>query len=105
MNQQIELLIHVPRSLFYFHGHFPDFAILPGMVQIDWALMLARRYMGLSSGPVASMRVKFTKPITPGADLQLTLDYTAARRELRFEYRDDRSSCGSGRIELHADGI
>ena len=41
------IALHVPRDLDYFAGHFPGAPVLPGVVQIQWALELARRYLGV----------------------------------------------------------
>lgn len=102
---KIELAIHLLPSLIYFRGHFPGFAIFPGVVQVDWAMLLARRYLGMPAGAARAMRVKFAKPIRPSADLTLALDYDRADKLLHFEYRDRDYTYGSGRIELEANGI
>ncbi|HEX3972858.1 MAG TPA: hypothetical protein VHX19_16135 [Stellaceae bacterium] len=102
---KIELSIHLPPALIYFRGHFPGFAILPGVVQIDWAMLLARRYLTMPAGAARAMRVKFARPIRPGADLTLTLDYDRTGKRLHFEYRDRDYTYGSGRIELQSNGI
>lgn len=101
----IELTVHVPPSLAYFRGHFPSFAVLPGVVQVDWAMLLARRYLAMPRSTVRAMRVKFARPVRPDADLTLTLDYDRAERLLHFEYRDRDYVYGSGRIELENHGI
>ena len=36
-----EFEIAVPDDLFFLQGHFPQQPILPGVVQIHWAIMLA----------------------------------------------------------------
>jgi 3-hydroxymyristoyl/3-hydroxydecanoyl-(acyl carrier protein) dehydratase len=101
-----ELLLHIPETLAYFTGHFPGFAILPGVVQLDWVMLFARRLLSVSpTATTRKMRVKFAKPIRPGADITLTLDYAATGHRLRFEYRDPQSFYGSGRIELGDDGV
>ena len=102
LEQGFELWLHVPESLDYFRGHFPGFAVLPGVVEIDWALLLARRYLAMPAGAAVSMRVKFAKPIRPGAELKLALEYSVAARELRFAYSASNFSYGSGRIEIDA---
>ena len=101
----IELTIHLPRSLAYFRGHFPGFAVLPGVVQIDWAMLLARRYLAMPRSAVRAMRVKFARVVRPDAELTLTLDYDRVDRLLHFEYRDRDYIYGSGRIELENHGI
>lgn len=36
-----QLQLHMPQDLIYFEGHFPGFQILPGVVQLDWAIHFA----------------------------------------------------------------
>ena len=37
-------------ALIYFDGHFDDAPILPGVVQIDWAIELGRGLFGFTGG-------------------------------------------------------
>jgi 3-hydroxymyristoyl/3-hydroxydecanoyl-(acyl carrier protein) dehydratase len=102
---KIELSLYLPPSLIYFRGHFPGFAILPGVVQVDWAMLLARRHLAMSAGAARAMRVKFARPIRPDSDLTLTLSYDPAGKQLHFDYRDRDHMYGSGCIELESNGI
>ena len=53
-----ELDLVVPPDLLYCRGHFPNRAILPGVVQIDWAILLGRRHFQLGpSAPINSSAV------------------------------------------------
>ncbi len=93
----VELELRIPEDLRYFQGHFPGFAILPGVVQVDWAIRLARRYLALSDAPAQSVRVKFHKPIRPNATVSLALTLSAEGR-LSFACRDPQGPCASGQI-------
>jgi len=77
-----------------FQGHFPGDPVLPGVVQVDWAVRLGEA----AFGPLGAFRgldqLKFLAPIRPLEPLELTL--TAAPGRLRFQYR-----CG---LELRSSG-
>lgn len=84
-----------------FAGHFPGRPILPGVVQLDWAIQLAATCFGFESRPATQVRVKFMHVIGPDpADLSLSLRYDPSRAELAFEYRigDTVASRGSARL-------
>ncbi|MCX4160848.1 MULTISPECIES: AMP-binding protein [Paraburkholderia] len=90
--------LRVPPGLVHFDGHFPGLPILPGVVQIDWAIRLASEHF-TNVREVASIdRLKFLVPVPPGAVLHLTLAHDAARRRVQFGYRLGERDCASGVI-------
>lgn len=92
------LQLSVPPDLAYFSGHFPKAPVLPGVVQVEWALNLGRQLLNLT-GPFAGMEVlKFQQLVRPGDEIQLHLRFDAERSKLYFAYRNDTATCSSGRI-------
>jgi acyl-coenzyme A synthetase/AMP-(fatty) acid ligase len=90
--------LRVPQSLTHFAGHFPGLPILPGVVQVDWAVRLAADHLPAARAVASIDRLKFMAPVTPGAVLKLTLAHDAARRRVQFVYRVDGRECASGVI-------
>ncbi|WP_250517202.1 AMP-binding protein [Caballeronia sp. INDeC2] len=88
--------LRVPPTLVHFGGHFPDLPILPGVVQVDWAIRLASEHVGRTRDTASIDRLKFTAPVPPGAVLDLELAHDAARRRVRFAYRLNGRDCSSG---------
>jgi 3-hydroxymyristoyl/3-hydroxydecanoyl-(acyl carrier protein) dehydratase len=103
-DERVELKLIIPESLLYFRGHFPGFALLPGVVQLDWAIQYGRDYFAL--GQVASevasneIQIKFRRPIRPNHRVTLTLKHLPARSSIQFDYTDDGGACSSGRIRF-----
>ncbi|POA32799.1 acyl-CoA synthetase family protein [Pseudomonas sp. GW456-12-1-14-TSB6] len=96
------LQLSVPPDLAYFSGHFPKAPVLPGVVQVEWALNLGRQLLNLS-GAFAGMEVlKFQQLVRPGDEIQLHLRFDPERGKLYFAYRNDTATCSSGRILLGA---
>jgi len=102
-NGEWSLQLSVPPDLAYFSGHFPKAPVLPGVVQVEWALNLGRQLLKLD-GAFAGMEVlKFQQLVRPGDEIQLHLRFDAERRKLYFAYRNDTATCSSGRILLGAE--
>lgn len=97
---QVTLHLDVPATLPCFVGHFPGFAILPGVVQLDWAMRLGSAYLQCGQPSATDFRVKFKRVITPGASLALTLRHDAVRRRLEFTYRAGESIASQGQVML-----
>jgi len=96
------LELDVPLDLAHFSGHFPQTPILPGVVQIDWALNLARALLDLPARFSGMEVLKFQQLARPGDRLQLQLRFDAERGKLYFSYRNGEAACSSGRILLQA---
>ncbi len=80
----LDLDIHP--ELEHFRGHFPEGALLPGVVQLDWAIREGQRRFG-PFGAFRGLRVlKFQRPITPGMRVTLELTHLPAKGAIAFAY-------------------
>lgn len=98
----VTLELQVPPGLLYFDGHFPQAPILPGVVQLDWAIAHGRRCFALPPLFREVSALKFQNVIAPGATLQLHLDHDAARNMLAFRYSSSIGQHSSGRVLFSA---
>jgi 3-hydroxymyristoyl/3-hydroxydecanoyl-(acyl carrier protein) dehydratase len=95
-----ELQLTVPHDLVYFRGHFSGAPIVPGVVQIKWAIELAGRYLG-AGGTFAGMdALKFQHVMRPGINVTLSLRWVAHDGKLHFAYQSDGARYGSGRLRF-----
>jgi len=90
----------VPHDLHFFKGHFPGAPVVPGVVQIKWAISLAQRYLAIGDGFTAIENLKFQRVMTPGSCVTLTLEYAAAACKLRFSFASADARYSSGRLVL-----
>lgn len=102
-DETISFRIRVPPDLEHFAGHFPELPILPGIVQLDWAVRLARRHIPELTGSRETSNLKFQALVHPGAELTLRLNYDEERNTLNFSFREDERTCSSGRIRFQSD--
>lgn len=89
--------LYLPADLVYFIGHFPDQPILPGVVQLRWAIALAQP-LGLGEDLDAMQRLKFSRPMVPGLELELQLQQGPGSL-LMFRYYDSDGDYSSGRLQ------
>lgn len=91
----------VPKDLVYLAGHFPGYPVLPGFVELDWVLGLAREQLALAEPLAAIEALKFRSLLLPGAEFELCLEPTAAG--LRFALASSEGDVASGRLRFAAD--
>lgn len=96
------LQLAVPPDLAYFSGHFPTAPVLPGVVQVEWALNLGQHLMNLPATFAGMEVLKFQQLVRPGDEVQLHLRFDPVRSKLYFAYRNETATCSSGRILLEA---
>jgi 3-hydroxymyristoyl/3-hydroxydecanoyl-(acyl carrier protein) dehydratase len=95
---KIFMQLRVPRELGYFEGHFPEVPILPGIVQIDWAIQFAAQHFSVTA-PVRRVKgLKFQQVIYPAQLLELELAYEPANKKLAFRYSSENSKHSAGAI-------
>ncbi len=85
-------------ALAVFDGHFPGQPILPGVVQVDWAIAFARERFALPPVFLRLETLKFSQVATPGMALEIEWRWDAARSSLQFEYRSGAGKHSSGRV-------
>lgn len=74
-------VLDIHPGLSAFNGHFPIAPILPGVAQLDWALMLGRHCFSLPDAFVRLEVLKFVRPVVPGTKLHLSLQRKARPKE------------------------
>ena len=95
--------VPIGADLPWFRGHFDDFPLLPGVVQLELIVAAQIRRSWPELGAVRRLtRVKFRRPIRPGQTLILELTRTAA--SVSYALLRDAEICSSGTLELEEGG-
>lgn len=100
MDGGIALDLYLDPDLLWFQGHFPHLPLLPGVVQLDWALLLAGRHLGLAAQYTDRFQVKYKAGLFPGDHVTLVLRHDGAKGRLSFDYRRDGILCSSGSLAV-----
>ncbi len=88
--------LRVPASLEHFRGHFPSFPILPGIVQLDWAVRLGRRHFAGLDESRGVDNFKCQALVFP--DAALTLELKRDQNGLQFRFFDAQRTYSSGKV-------
>ena len=83
---RVEMRVVFPPKAAYFQGHFPTFALLPGVAQLHFVSIFAQRFLDVSADFKKISRLKFKTPLLPGEPATLTLTKTPGR--LSFVFAD-----------------
>ena len=79
----------------YFKGHFPDFAVLPGVIQLGTAHRIAEAFIGHARTLRQVKKMKFSHVLRPGETVHFTLT-KKTDDEFAYEYRKGDVQCASG---------
>lgn len=96
--QRVLLEVTVPPNLLYFDGHFAQAPVLPGVVQVDWAILYGRQHFSLGPAFRSMHSLKFQNVIRPGVPVSLELVHDPARDRLAFRYFSAVGAHAGGRI-------
>ena len=94
--------LFVPRELRVFRDHFPGAPVVPGVMQVGWAVELACRH-GLVSGALFGIvTAKFRRLVRPGMRLAARLEAGPAQGQCNFAFELDGEVISTGRLQFGA---
>ena len=94
------LKLAVTDTIRWFQGHFEQQPVLPGVAQIHWAVALSRQLFAPCQRYTGMDAVKFKKMILPATEVELQLQYVAAKAQVKFCYRAEGVECSSGTLRF-----
>ena len=97
-SNRAEFQICVPSELVYLQGHFPGEPVLPGVVQVHWAIELASKHFDLNPDFTAIEGLKFHRVIVPETQLKLAIEHDPASGKIRFAYTSGDDTYSQGRV-------
>ncbi|WP_207858696.1 AMP-binding protein [Acanthopleuribacter pedis] len=90
----------VPDQLIYLDGHFPQAAVVAGVVQITWIVRLIQSLTGFPPDISQMEAVKFRNLLKPGEPFTLDLIFDQGRSKWRFKITGESGLISSGRLCL-----
>ncbi|WP_150538288.1 AMP-binding protein [Actinobacillus vicugnae] len=95
---QLELIGKVPLDLHYFKGHFANFPLVPGVVELQW---VTEQVPNLLKREIEIERVdnlKFQQFLRPNDEITLTLSWDSLKQRIKFQLKSNGEICASGLI-------
>ncbi len=90
----------VPDDLVFLEGHFEGFPVVPGVVQVGWAIEAAQAAFGAAPAVGAVENLKFKDLLLPGQRGVLEVEWNEARDLLRFRLAAGERVFSTGRLRL-----
>jgi 3-hydroxymyristoyl/3-hydroxydecanoyl-(acyl carrier protein) dehydratase len=98
----LDCRLRVPYDMAIFRGHFPSAPIVPGVLQVGWAVELACAY-GLADGPMTGIAAaKFRRVLRPGMCLVARLERGPRPGQVHFRYTGGHAVVSTGRLQFGA---
>lgn len=84
----------------YFNGHFPEFPILPGVIQMHFVFYFIRLFFHINVFAFDVVKLKYSSVILP--DTLTHLEFTRINEnEFSFTYSQKEKICSTGKIVIH----
>jgi len=96
--------VAVPEDLVFLEGHFDGFPVVPGVVQVGWAIEAAQAALGAAPAVAAVENLKFKDLLLPGQRGVLEIEWNEARDVLRFRLAAGERVFSTGRLRLRPPG-
>lgn len=77
---ELQQELQVPETLDVWPGHFPEYAIVPGVLQLHWVMDRIGRLRGGGVDLLKIEGLKFKRPLLSGQKFQLKVEETASDR-------------------------
>ena len=98
---RVQAKIVIPETSDYYDGHFPEFKLLPAVVQIDLVLKIFGGLSGMSLNFKRISRAKFMGPIFPATPVTVECSYSKESGKLQFGIlSEEGKKLSSGTVEL-----
>jgi 3-hydroxymyristoyl/3-hydroxydecanoyl-(acyl carrier protein) dehydratase len=102
VQQQLEdsIVLHltIPENLYYFQGHFPQAAILPGVTQLDWVMHYLAEYFQIDTSRLESVdALKFQHIVRPNYLIELEIKQLKPNK-FSFRYHSEHGQHSSGKV-------
>lgn len=93
-----EWALRIPADLYYFQGHFPQAAIVPGVALTQWAIQFAAEHFQRAAKIDALSTLKFQQVLRPGEEVFLEIRDQSDKGSTQFRYYRGDIAHASGRI-------
>ena len=100
--ERLEVELRIPKDLACWPGHFPQYPIVPGVLQLQWVVEEIARWTGSTPQLTQVDVLKFKTPMLPGQYARLCITRDADATRFEFEIAQEEVVYSQGRIVLAA---
>lgn len=97
-DNKLVLQLTINPELSYLKGHFPGKSVVPGVVQVHWASLLASHFFTGDKVFLKMENVKFQSMLLPNQAVTLSLVNKPEKRQVVFTYRCESGVASEGKL-------
>lgn len=97
---EVQIQLSFDEAAEYFQGHFPQAPILPGVAQVYFAVLYAKKHFKIIPNISAIKKLRFANIIQPNQEVNLRLKYLQDKNTVSFEYLSPTKRHSSGDLLL-----
>ena len=86
----------VPLDLIYFKGHFANFPLVPGVVELQWAVAQVPTLLGRTIEIERVDNLKYQQFLRPNDQVELTMSWDESKKRVKFLLKGNGEPCASG---------
>lgn len=83
---EYKLVGEIPTDLIFFDGHFDDFPLVPGVVQLQWVEIQIAQCFGIQQHLLQVINLKFQRFFLPNDKFILHLQWNKQKNSVRFKF-------------------
>ena len=98
-NYTLKAKAYIPLDCFYFNGHFLNFPLVPGFVELSFVYRLLKEHWGIHYVEVKEVEsIKFTHFVRPKDELLIEINKN--NDKIYFKFFANHQQCANGRLRL-----
>lgn len=98
VENSIVLQAVVPLDLIYFKGHFSNFPLVPGVVELQWVVSKVPDLLGRNIVIERIDNLKYQQFLRPNDHVELSLTWDEIKHRVKFQLKSNGEPCASGLI-------
>ena len=94
-------ILRVPADLACLPGHFDTAPVVPGVVQIDWAVHFGKQLLQIPGEFAGMENIKFKQLLVPEERAELELSFDEEKQKLSYRFFWEGEEFSSGKLSFH----
>ena len=100
-HDEYEVCFQVPLDLIYFNGHFDQFHLVPGVIQLKWILDFLNKWQWIKEKPHLIENLKFQHFLRPADIVEMHVKRDQIKQKITFSCKCAEQKISSGRLVIN----
>ena len=101
LRKSARAILRIPADLACLPGHFDTAPVVPGVVQIDWAVYFGKQLLQIPGEFAGMENIKFKQLLVPEEQAELELTFDVEKQKLSYRFFWEGEEFSSGKLSFH----